>query len=44
MSEDWLLSGSFVMATGKKTEMLIQKESEFGDSPDSFQLILKHYR
>ncbi|MCS5545799.1 MAG: hypothetical protein NZ867_03205 [SAR324 cluster bacterium] len=42
-SENWLFSGSFILASGKNSAKPTQKKSEFGDTPNSFQLMLKHY-
>jgi len=43
-SEDLLLSWNISLASGIKSSMQTEKNSEFGDTPNSFQLILKHYR
>ena len=43
-SEDLLLSWNISLASGIKASMQTEKNSEFGDTPNSFQLILKHYR
>ena len=44
ISEDSLLSCSISFASGKRSVLPEEKQSEFGDLPNSFQLILKHYR
>ena len=44
ITEDSLLSGSFILASGKQSALSAEKQSEFGDSPNSFQLVFKHYR
>ena len=43
ISEDWLFSGSIILASGKNSAKPTQKISEFGDNPNSFQLMLKYY-
>jgi hypothetical protein len=42
--EDLLLSWNISLAHGIKSSMQTEKNSEFGDTPNSFKLILKHYR
>ena len=44
ITEDSLLSGSLILASGKQSALSTEKQSEFGDTPNSFQLVLKHYR
>ena len=44
ITEDSLLSGSFILASGKQSALSAEKQSEFGDSPNSFQLVFNHYR
>ena len=44
ITEDSLLSGSLILASGKQSALSSEKQSEFGDTPNSFQLVLKHYR
>jgi hypothetical protein len=43
ITEDSLLSGSLILASGKQSALSAEKHSEFGDSPNSFQLVFKHY-
>ena len=42
--EEVLFSGSFVITSGKQSALSAEKQSTFGNAPNSFYFVFDHYR